>query len=113
LGLISPQVTLDVIKSMKDVGDKTGFIPTFFHGDHGASSIAGAYLRGIDNFDIKGTYQITVKKCQRIEAEPAVILPSILKKVTSPILILPTQRWKPRPKPVFQKHWSILTMIIR
>jgi predicted alpha-1,2-mannosidase len=61
LGLVSPQVTLDVIKSMKDVGDKTGFIPTFFHGDHGASSIAGAYLRGIDNFDIKGTYQILLR----------------------------------------------------
>jgi predicted alpha-1,2-mannosidase len=61
LGLISPQITLDVIKSMKDVGDKKGFIPTFFHGDHGASSIAGAYLRGIDNFDIKGTYEILLK----------------------------------------------------
>jgi predicted alpha-1,2-mannosidase len=61
LGLISPQVTLDVIKSMKDVGDKTGFIPTFFHGDHGASSIAGAYLRGIDKFDIKGTYQLLLR----------------------------------------------------
>lgn len=61
LGLISPQVILDVIKSMKDVGDKKGFIPTFFHGDHGASSIAGAYLRGIDNFDIKGTYEILLK----------------------------------------------------
>lgn len=61
LGLVSPEVTLDVIKSMKDVGDKKGFIPTFFHGDHGASSIAGAYLRGIDNFDIKGTYQILLK----------------------------------------------------
>ncbi|GEP96701.1 GH92 family glycosyl hydrolase [Chitinophaga cymbidii] len=61
LGLISPKVTLDVIKSMKDVGDKRGFIPTFFHGDHGASSIAGAYLRGIDDFDIKGTYEILLK----------------------------------------------------
>lgn len=61
LGLISPQVTLDVIKSMKDVGDKKGFIPTFFHGDHGSSSIAGAYLRGIDKFDIKGTYEILLK----------------------------------------------------
>jgi len=61
LGLISPDVTLDVIKSMKDVGDKKGFIPTFFHGDHGSSSIAGAYLRGIDNFDIKGTYQVLLK----------------------------------------------------
>lgn len=61
LGLITPQVTLDVIKSMKEVGDKTGFIPTFFHGDHGASSIAGAYLRGIDNFDVKGTYEILLR----------------------------------------------------
>lgn len=61
LGLITPEVTLDVIKSMKDVGDKTGFIPTFFHGDHGASSIAGAYLRGIDNFDIQGTYKILLR----------------------------------------------------
>jgi predicted alpha-1,2-mannosidase len=61
LGLISPKVTLDVIKSMKDVGDKTGFIPTFFHGDHGTSSIAGAYLRGIDGFDIKGTYDILLR----------------------------------------------------
>lgn len=61
LGLISPKVALDVIKSMKDVGDKKGFIPTFFHGDHGASSIAGAYLRGIDDFDIKGTYEILLK----------------------------------------------------
>ncbi|TDH24557.1 glycoside hydrolase family 92 protein [Segetibacter sp. 3557_3] len=61
LGLVTPRVTLDVIKSMKDVGDKTGYIPTFFHGDHGASSIAGAYLRGIDNFDIKGTYQALLR----------------------------------------------------
>lgn len=61
LGLISPDITTDVIKSMKDVGDKKGFIPTFFHGDHGASSIAGAYLRGIDNFDVRGTYEILLR----------------------------------------------------
>lgn len=67
LGLVTPQVTLDVIKSMKDVGDKTGFIPTFFHGDHGSSSIAGAYLRGIDNFDIKGTYKILLRNANSAE----------------------------------------------
>jgi len=61
LGLISPKVALDVIKSMKDVGDKRGFIPTFFHGDHGTSSIAGAYLRGIKDFDVKGTYEILLR----------------------------------------------------
>lgn len=58
LGLVTPNVTLDVIKSMKDVGEKTGAMPTFFHGDHAASSIAGAYLRGIDNFDVTATYKI-------------------------------------------------------
>jgi predicted alpha-1,2-mannosidase len=61
LSLISPNVTLNVIRSLKDKGDKTGFIPTFFHGDHAASSIAGAYLRGIDDFDIKGTYQLLLR----------------------------------------------------
>lgn len=61
LGLLAPDVALDVIKSMKDVGDKRGFIPTFFHGDHGASTIAGAYLRGIKDFDVKGTYEILLK----------------------------------------------------
>lgn len=61
LSLISPGVALDVIRSMKDVGDKKGFIPTFFHGDHGASTIAGAYLRGMDDFDVKGTYEILLK----------------------------------------------------
>ena len=72
LGLISPQVTLDVIKSMKDVGEKTGYIPTFFHGDHGSSSIAGAYLRGIDNFDIKAAYQILLRNANSAEgARPA------------------------------------------
>lgn len=70
LGLVSPQVALDVIKSMKDVGDKTGFIPTFFHGDHGASSIVGAYLRGIDQFDVKATYQLLLRNANIPGARP-------------------------------------------
>jgi predicted alpha-1,2-mannosidase len=61
LELVAPKVALDVIKSLKDVGDKTGFIPTFFHGDHAASSITGAYLRGITDFDVKGTYQLLLR----------------------------------------------------
>lgn len=61
LTIMSPKVTADVIKSLKDMGDKTGFIPTFFHGDHAASSIAGAYLRGINDFDVQGTYQLLLK----------------------------------------------------
>lgn len=61
LGIVSPKVTSDVIKSMQDVGDKKGFMPTFFHGDHAAPFIAGSYLRGIDDFDIQGAYQLLLK----------------------------------------------------
>jgi predicted alpha-1,2-mannosidase len=61
LGIISPKVTGDVIQSLKDIGDKTRFIPTFFHGDHAAPFIAGSYLRGIDDYDVKSTYQLLLK----------------------------------------------------
>lgn len=61
LGIVSPKVTSDVIKSLKDMGDKTGFIPTFFHGDHAAPFITGSYLRGINDFDVKGAYQLLLR----------------------------------------------------
>lgn len=70
LELVSPNVTLNVIKSLEDKGDKTGYIPTFFHGDHGASSIAGAYLRGIDGFDIKDTYRILLNNANKPPTSP-------------------------------------------
>ena len=61
LGIVSPQVTTDIIKSLKDMGEKKGFIPTFFHGDHAAPFITGSYLRGIDGFDVGGTYKLLLK----------------------------------------------------
>lgn len=57
LGMLSPEVTEDVIKSMIDKGEKSGgFMPTFFHGDHAAPFISGTYLRGIKGFDVKSAY---------------------------------------------------------
>jgi len=61
LGLLSPEVTADVIKSLIDKGEKTGFMPTFFHGDHAAPFIAGSYLRGIKNFDVKAAYNLLLR----------------------------------------------------
>lgn len=61
LELMAPKVAIGEIKSMIDMGDKTGFIPTFFHGDHAASVIAGAYLRGIGDFDIKDAYRLLLR----------------------------------------------------
>lgn len=57
LGMLSPKVTEDVIKSLIDKGEKSGgFMPTFFHGDHAAPFIAGSYLRRINGFDVKTAY---------------------------------------------------------
>lgn len=61
LAIMSPQVTTDVIKSMIDIGNKTGAMPTFFHGDHAASFITGSYLRGLTGFDINNAYQLLLK----------------------------------------------------
>ncbi len=56
LGLLSPDVTQDVIRSLIDRGEKTGFIPTFFHGDHAAAFIAGSYPMGIFQREAAGHY---------------------------------------------------------
>ena len=61
LGMLSPEVTSDVIRSLIDRGEKTGYIPTFFHGDHAAPFIAGSYLRGIRGYDVKKAYDLLLK----------------------------------------------------
>jgi predicted alpha-1,2-mannosidase len=61
IGMLTPQVTTDVIKSMQDVGHKTGFLPTFFHGDHASALISGSYQRGITNFDVQDLYRLMLR----------------------------------------------------
>ena len=61
LSIVSPTVTGDCIRSLQDMGEKTGHIPTFFHGDHAASFISGSQARGITGFDVKKTYEMLLK----------------------------------------------------
>lgn len=61
LGMLTPKVSEDVIKSLIDKGEKTGFMPTFFHGDHAAPYIAGTYMRGIRGFDVKSAYNLLLR----------------------------------------------------
>jgi predicted alpha-1,2-mannosidase len=61
LGMISADVTVDVIRSLIDRGEKTGFIPTFFHGDHASAFIAGSYLRGLRGYDIRSAYNLLLR----------------------------------------------------
>jgi predicted alpha-1,2-mannosidase len=61
VGLMTPDVSADIISSMNDMGTKRGFMPTFFHGDHGAPFITGTYLRGIRGFDVNKSYELLLK----------------------------------------------------
>lgn len=58
LGMVSPDVTADVIKSITDYGEIKGFMPRFFHGDHASAFVTGSYLRGIRDFDVQKAYKI-------------------------------------------------------
>ena len=62
LGMITPDVATDIIKSCIDRGEKTGgYMPTFFHGDHASAFVAGSWLRGIQDFDLSRAYKLMLK----------------------------------------------------
>lgn len=62
LGMLSPEVTTDVIKSIIDKGEKSnGYMPTFFHGDHASTFISGSWLRGLHDFDLNRAYKLILK----------------------------------------------------
>lgn len=61
LAMLTPKVAEDVIQSMIDRGETTGFMPTFFHGDHAAAFITGCYRRGVRGFDVQKAYELLLK----------------------------------------------------
>lgn len=62
LAMIRPDVTVDIIKSITDKGEKRGgYMPTFFHGDHASVFVAGTFLRGIKDFDLERAYKLLLK----------------------------------------------------
>jgi predicted alpha-1,2-mannosidase len=62
LGMISPDVTADIIQSITDKGEKRGgYMPTFFHGDHASVFVAGSWLRGIKGYDLQRAYNLLLK----------------------------------------------------
>ena len=65
LGMLRPEVTGDVIQSMIIKGEASGFMPTFFHGDHAAPFIANAYAQGIKNFDANKAYQLLLNNAYK------------------------------------------------
>lgn len=59
LALLEPKVATDIIRSITDKGEKQGgYMPTFFHGDHASTFVAGCYLRGLRGFDLESAYRL-------------------------------------------------------
>lgn len=65
LSIVSPDVTRDVINSVINEGEIKGFMPTFFHGDHAASFIAGSYMRGIRDYDVQKAYKLLLNNAYK------------------------------------------------
>ncbi len=62
LELLQPEVTVDIIKSCIDRGEKRGgYMPTFFHGDHASTFVSGSWLRGLHGFDLQRAYKLLLK----------------------------------------------------
>ncbi|PPK87127.1 putative alpha-1,2-mannosidase [Neolewinella xylanilytica] len=65
LAMLRPEVTGDVIQSMIVKGEESGFMPTFFHGDHAAPFVANAHAQGIDNFDLQRAYELLINNAYK------------------------------------------------
>lgn len=62
LGLLAPDVACDIIRSITDRGEKRGgYMPTFFHGDHASTFVAGTWLRGTQDFDLQRAYDLLLR----------------------------------------------------
>lgn len=62
MGMLQPDVAKDVIKSTIDRGEKgSGYIPSYFHGDHAPTFIIGSWKRGIKDFDLDRAYALCLK----------------------------------------------------
>lgn len=65
LEILDPELCNDIIKSLVDRGSHSGFIPTFFHGDHAAPFISGSYRRGIRDYDVDKAYELLLNNAYK------------------------------------------------
>ncbi len=61
MSMLSPEVTADVISSMTERAQHSGFMPIYFHGDHASPFITGSYLRGVRGFDVDSAYHYMLR----------------------------------------------------
>ena len=79
MSLVYPEQQSDMVKSMLDIYDESGWLPkwelnatetTTMVGDPGGIVLADTYFRGIRDFDIEKAYEAMVKSADQIENNP-------------------------------------------
>ncbi len=92
--LVYPNQQLDMVKSMLDIYDESGWLPkwelnsvetTTMVGDPAGIVLADTYLKGIKNFDAKKAYEAMVKSATQINDNP--LRPGIRNYLTKGYLI--------------------------
>lgn len=58
LDMLDPDVSNHIIKSLILSGERSGFLPTSFHGDFASTFITSSYLRGVNDYDVQKAYQL-------------------------------------------------------
>lgn len=71
LGMISPKVTNDVISSLINRAKITGYLPTYFHGDHALPFITGSYLRGLRGYNVDSAYYYMLRNATVEDPTPS------------------------------------------
>ena len=61
LGMLSPDVTNDVISSLVERAKVSRFMPIYFHGDHASPFVTGSYLRGLRGYDVDSAYYFMLR----------------------------------------------------
>jgi len=71
LGMLSPDVTVDVINSTLERAKVRRFMPIYFHGDHASVFITGSYLRGLRGFDVDSAYYFMLRNATVEDPTPS------------------------------------------
>ena len=61
LGMLSPDVTNDIISSIIERAKFSRHMPTYFHGDHASVFVTGSYLRGIREYEADSAYYFMLR----------------------------------------------------
>jgi len=67
LGMLSPDVTNDIISSLIERAKFSRFMPIYFHGDHASPYITGSYLRGIRGYEVDSAYYFMLRNATVVE----------------------------------------------